>query len=202
MKVILESPFSGNIEENLEYARRCMRDCFLRGEYPFASHLLYTQEGVLDDNIPEERWVGIDAGLEWGKHADKTVVYIDLGISKGMNYGINYALKIGRPVEYRSLSHPEEKVNHKKTFVPYSENKVWCKICYVDAIIKNNFNGHSIKKHLNDLVSEMRRMEWDEDMIYDFLVKEVEPEAKTVKFLNSIVGYIYGWKNGVKENNF
>lgn len=86
MKVIIESPFAGDVKRNIEYARKCMQDSFNRGEFPFASHLLYTQ--CLDDTIPEQRALGINAGLEWGKHADKTVVYTDLGISKGMNYGI------------------------------------------------------------------------------------------------------------------
>ena len=100
-KVILESPFAGDIEKNLEYARRCMRDCFMRGEAPIASHLLYTQEGILDDNRPDERKLGIDAGLLWGEHAEKTVVYTDLGISSGMHYGIKNAILNDRPVEYR-----------------------------------------------------------------------------------------------------
>ena len=52
--VLLESPYAGDIEANLSYARACMRDCFERGEAPFASHLLYTQMGVLDDTIPAE----------------------------------------------------------------------------------------------------------------------------------------------------
>jgi hypothetical protein len=101
--VILESPYAGNVEKNLEYARRCMRDCFIRGEYPFASHLLYTQEGILDDNNSEERKLGIDAGLSWGDLADKTIVYTDLGISKGMEYGIKRAKEKGRDIEYRKL---------------------------------------------------------------------------------------------------
>ena len=40
--VIIESPYAGNVEENEEYARKCLRDCLMRGEAPFASHLLYT----------------------------------------------------------------------------------------------------------------------------------------------------------------
>lgn len=80
-----------------------MNDCFKHGEFPFASHLLYTQEGILNDDIPKERQLGIDAGLEWGKCAEKTVVYGDLGISKGMLYGIEAAKKAGRPIEYRYL---------------------------------------------------------------------------------------------------
>ena len=101
--VILESPFAGDFEKNIKYARRCMRDSFMRGEYPFASHLLYTQEGILDDTIPEERKLGIGAGLTWGKNASKTVVYTDLGITSGMEHGIELAKEAGREIEMRTI---------------------------------------------------------------------------------------------------
>lgn len=101
--VIIESPFAGNIERNLKYVRAAMQDCFRRGEAPFASHALYTQPGVLDDNNPAQRAMGIEAGLLWGKHAAKTVVYVDLGHSKGMMQGILAARACGREVEERSL---------------------------------------------------------------------------------------------------
>jgi hypothetical protein len=101
--VIIESPFAGEIEANVEYARAAMFDCLERGESPYASHLLYTQVGVLDDSDPIQRARGIEAGLQWGKHADATVVYTDRGISKGMEQGIARAQAEGRPVEYRSL---------------------------------------------------------------------------------------------------
>lgn len=104
MPVILESPYAGDIERNTEYARICMHDCLMRGEAPFASHLLYTQPHVLDDLIPDQRKLGIEAGLVWGKFAEKTVVYIDYGISKGMQYGIDRALLDWRPIEYRRLN--------------------------------------------------------------------------------------------------
>lgn len=103
IKVLLESPFAGDIDTNLRFARRCMRDCFMRGEFPFASHLLYTQDGVLNDAIKEERDLGILAGLKWGEHAEKTVVYTDLGISEGMKHGIKTAKEMDREVEYRTL---------------------------------------------------------------------------------------------------
>lgn len=86
-----------------EYARAAMRDCLLRGEAPYASHLLYTQDGVLDDDTPDERALGIEAGLCWGAAASKTVVYIDLGISDGMAEGIQRAKREGRPIEQRTL---------------------------------------------------------------------------------------------------
>jgi len=101
--VILESPYAGNVKRNEAYARLCLRDCLMRGEAPFASHLLYTQSRVLDDTVPEERAFGINAGLKWGRVAEKSVVYTDVGISSGMKYGIERAKKDGRPVEYRTL---------------------------------------------------------------------------------------------------
>lgn len=101
--VILESPYAGDVEANVAYARRCVRDSLLRGEAPIASHLLYTQPGILDDAIPAERQHGIDAGLAWRRVAEGTVVYVDLGISTGMQYGIDAAKAAGRTVEFRTL---------------------------------------------------------------------------------------------------
>lgn len=102
--VLVESPFAGDIERNLAYARAAMADCFKRGEYPFASHLLYTQPGVLRDDVAAERHLGISAGLAWGVHAGLTAVYRDFGISPGMKAGIHAANLVGRRVEYRSLA--------------------------------------------------------------------------------------------------
>lgn len=82
--VILESPYAGEIERNTIYARRAMRDCIERGEAPFASHLLYTQPGILDENNPEERKLGIEAGYEWWSAVTKIVFYADYGFSNGM----------------------------------------------------------------------------------------------------------------------
>lgn len=102
-RVVLETPFAGDTEANLTYARKCMADCLKRGEAPFASHLLYTQEGVLDDTIAEERERGIKAGFAWGEAASKVVVYTDRGVSVGMQLGIDKATSGGLPIEYRSL---------------------------------------------------------------------------------------------------
>jgi len=101
--VIIESPYAGNVEENLRYLRACMKDSLSRGEAPYASHGLYTQEGVLDDSIPEERMLGIHAGFAWRQVANLTAVYTDLGISSGMQYGIDDSKKRSMPVEYRQI---------------------------------------------------------------------------------------------------
>jgi hypothetical protein len=111
-RVILESPYAGRGGwlrqalgrwRNVRYARRCVRDSLARGEAPIASHLLYTQRGILDDACPIERQRGIAAGLAWGAAAEATVVYLDRGMSKGMRAGIAHAKAAGRPVEYRVL---------------------------------------------------------------------------------------------------
>ncbi len=82
--VIIESPYAGEIERNTHYARAAMHDCLCRGEAPLASHLLYTQEGILDDAKPLERALGIAAGFAWGGYADAVVFYTDFGMSEGM----------------------------------------------------------------------------------------------------------------------
>lgn len=110
-KVYVETPYSGNIEENVDYAIRCMRDCLARGEAPFLSHLLYTQapEGrgfVADDSehvTSVGRHAAINAAQEWRKVADATVVYTDRGMSGGMHAGIAHAKTVGQAIEYRSL---------------------------------------------------------------------------------------------------
>lgn len=102
MLVVIESPFAGDRRRNEAYLTACLRDSLRRGEAPFASHRLYTE--ALDDEVPEDRNLGIAAGLCWASRAGLTAVYVDLGISPGMKIGIEDAISIGRPVVKRSLS--------------------------------------------------------------------------------------------------
>lgn len=81
-KVVIESPYAGDVKRNTEYARLCLKDSLNRGESPLCSHLLLTQ--VLDDTIPKERELGINAGLHWTDVADAHIFYIDYGLSPGM----------------------------------------------------------------------------------------------------------------------
>ena len=99
--VIIETPYSGDVEANTAYARSCLLDSLRRGEAPIASHLLHTQ--VLDDMRPDERTLGIEAGLAWYRAATKCVVYSDRGISGGMKIGIDRAGLHDVAVEYRWL---------------------------------------------------------------------------------------------------
>lgn len=105
--VQLESPFAHPNPDTrrtyAEYRAAAMRDCLLRGDAPFASHALYTADGVLDDDIPAERALGIEAGFAWMNHAEAAVVYVDHGISRGMSLGIERAKSLNVPVEFRIL---------------------------------------------------------------------------------------------------
>lgn len=120
--MIVESPYAGDIERNTLYARAAVRDCLLRGEAPFASHLLYTQDGVLDDAIPSERMRGIRAGLSWGVHAAATVVYTDLGTSSGMREGIADAARLGRDIEMRTLGDGWQRIEGKMKTLRHNGN--------------------------------------------------------------------------------
>lgn len=104
-RVLIESPFAGETpadeERNKRYLEACIRDCCLRGEAPFASHKMYTV--ALDDTDPEERELGIKAGFVYRETTELSAVYVDLGVSKGMQWGIEHALETSHPVEHRTL---------------------------------------------------------------------------------------------------
>lgn len=102
--VVIESPYAGDVDRNVRYARACLRDSLRRGEAPIASHLLYTQAGVLDDLVAADRALGIEAGLAWAAHAELVAVYVNFGISKGMAAALERHIAEGRQVQYRQLA--------------------------------------------------------------------------------------------------
>ncbi len=105
-RVVIESPFAGTddleVKRNIKYARACVLDSIRRREAPYASHLFFTQPGVLNDNT-EDRKRGIDVGLEITRDFDLTAVYCDLGLSKGMIDGIERAKNLNRQIDERYL---------------------------------------------------------------------------------------------------
>jgi len=107
--IYIESPYaeseSGSVEDHVEYAKLCMKDCLLREEHPFASHLLFPQ--VLDDLNAKERKAGMMAGKAWGTYADIVAVYTDQGVTTGMGWGIRNAENLGITIEYRTLTENE-----------------------------------------------------------------------------------------------
>lgn len=102
-RVILESPFGQNPDMFTVYGRACVADSLSRDEAPMAMHLLYTQPGILNDQIAKERAKGMEAAFAWYQVAEGVVVYRDFGISNGMQAGIDLAVSYGLSIEYRSL---------------------------------------------------------------------------------------------------
>ena len=104
---IIESPFAGDspltIARHVRYARLAMADSISRGEAPLASHLLYTQDNILNDLIPEEREIGITCGYAWMCAAERVAIYTDFGHSPGMLLALTTAQTLNLTVEYRRL---------------------------------------------------------------------------------------------------
>ena len=100
--VVLESPFKGDEQRNKAYLDECIHDCIINHEdAPMASHKLYTDS--LDDGDDTERAIGIKCGLTWGQFADACIVYVDYGISEGMQIGIDHYRAMGIPIIERRL---------------------------------------------------------------------------------------------------
>lgn len=100
-RVIIESPFAGDRERNIAYARAALLDSLKRDEAPFASHLLYPQ--ALDEDDPYHRMWGIKAGYAWWDMVEVVAFYTDLGWSKGMTVADELARDRGKRVEHRHL---------------------------------------------------------------------------------------------------
>ncbi len=106
-RVIIESPYAGKgpaaIDLNVLYVRAALNHCLHNGDAPFASHGIYTLPGVLDDQNPEERILGMRAGFSYIEVTEATLVYEDLGVSSGMIQGMENALKLGHSIERRRI---------------------------------------------------------------------------------------------------
>lgn len=97
--VYICSPFAGDIESNVRFARAACLYAASQGYAPVAVHLLYPQ--ILDDNIPTQREIGIRIGLRVMASCDELWI-CGSRISHGMSCEITEAERIGIPV--RSLS--------------------------------------------------------------------------------------------------
>lgn len=72
-KVYVASKYAGDVEANVMAARAYCRRVIEEGYMPMASHLLYPQ--FIDDNIPEERRLGMSFGFEMMKLCDEVWVF-------------------------------------------------------------------------------------------------------------------------------
>ena len=119
-RVIIESPFRAPsrrlAQRNVDYAIAAIRDSINRGEAPFLSHLLYP--GALNDNIPLERFLGIELGYAWWPAAEAICCYCDLGWSLGMVNARLRAVPLNIPVEERYLAKDKHSNNRPNEPLP------------------------------------------------------------------------------------
>jgi len=87
-KIYICSPYRGDIEKNKRNARRYCLLALKQGHFPIAPHLIFTE--FLDDDVPEEREMGLQLGLEMLDLCNEVWVF-GRQISEGMQQEILYA---------------------------------------------------------------------------------------------------------------
>lgn len=97
--VYIASRVSGEIERNMALAKVYCLYAMSKNVVPVVPHLML--EGVLDDNDPEERTLGITVGLELLRKCDEIWAFTDeRGISEGMANEISLADQLKIPIRF------------------------------------------------------------------------------------------------------
>ena len=97
--VYICSPYAGDIENNVRFAKAACRYAMRQGCAPVAVHLLYPQ--ILNDTVPSERKIGIRMGLRVLASCEELWACGDT-VSHGMSCEIGKAGRLGIPVRYLS----------------------------------------------------------------------------------------------------
>lgn len=96
MKLIyVASPYAGDVERNVEYAKQACRTVVESGHAFFAPHLMYP--AVLNDMVPAERQAGIEMGLTLLHRCDELWCFGPV-VSSGMQAEISEAERLRIPV--------------------------------------------------------------------------------------------------------
>lgn len=95
--VYICSPYSGNVNHNIEMARKYSRFAVDKHYLPIAPHLLFTQ--FMNDEIPEEREIAIFMNFVLMSKCAEMWVFGDV-ISAGMKTEINRAKRKYMKIRY------------------------------------------------------------------------------------------------------
>lgn len=95
--VYICSPLAGDVEGNMEKARRYCRFALERGQIPLAPHLLFPQ--FMDDEDPEERKLALFMDIILMGKCREVWVFGET-ISGGMRMEIDRATRRKQPVRY------------------------------------------------------------------------------------------------------
>lgn len=97
-KIYVISPYAGDVKRNVDNAIRYCKFVMSKGYMPLASHLYFTQ--LTDDNVPAERRLGLNMGLELLEMCDEAWVFYEDRISSGMTGEINKSKELGIVIRY------------------------------------------------------------------------------------------------------
>lgn len=131
--VVIESPYSGDIEGNTAYLHRALRHSIDSGENPYASHRMFP--GILDEYKEHERELGMRLGYGWAKHAEAFIFYMDRGFSDGMKRAMMVYAKFDNPIIARWIDRPGD---HKEL----GEYKTLVDICQAKSVEGNADHTH------------------------------------------------------------
>lgn len=106
MLIGIVSPYSGDVERNKAYLRKCMAQVLAEGHTPVAGHAYLPD--VLDDSDPEQRQRGIRAGHDLLSICKEVHVFADHGISAGMWQDIRFARTVAIRVIMRSVDEADQ----------------------------------------------------------------------------------------------
>jgi hypothetical protein len=95
--VFICSPYAGDVERNLQNARRYCKYAVEQGAVPIAPHLIYPQ--FLDDRIKAQRSLGLYFGLVILEKCDEIWVF-GSAISIGMRQEIERAQALGIRIRF------------------------------------------------------------------------------------------------------
>lgn len=106
--VYIASPFAGDIERNISFAKSAAKYAIGKGVAPYIPHL--TLPAVLNDDDPKERALGIKLNCEILSRCDELWVFRIRGISSGMKTEIDHAKEKGIPTRFFDID-PQDGAN-------------------------------------------------------------------------------------------
>ena len=108
--VFICSPYRGDVEDNLEKAKRYCYFAHTQGTAPIAPHLHNPQ--FLDDTLAEERKAGLEIGLAFLRRVDELWCFGDR-LTDGMKIELQAAKKMKLSIQYFS-DHCERRPDNDK----------------------------------------------------------------------------------------
>jgi hypothetical protein len=102
--VFVCSPYSGrDIQNNIVIAKDICKKISQNGDIPIAPHLYFPQ--FLNDNLDEERKLGIESGKQLLEKCDLMYIYTSNGnMTKGMKIEYKHALKLQKTIYIYDIS--------------------------------------------------------------------------------------------------